>query len=383
MGTVESNTPYDDVCRTMVVECDDLVIPLINEMFGEHFRPGDRILRLANEHFIEQQGGAEEKRITDGLVSVFDQKENREKRYHIECESGKGSNGTVLIRIFEYAAQIALDDGKVLEDTLKVEFPRSAVIFLRKKNEAAKKLMVCLNTPGGEVSYEVPALFIHDYEIEDIFEKHLYFLIPFYLFKMESNLSVINEDAEKLEKLEGIYSGILAGLETAEKDGVISYFSYLAIRDMTNKVAGNLAGKYDKVKKGLGDLMGGQVLDFEAKRIRDESRLEGIREGKIEGIREGKIEGIREGKLEGIQSGRNEILTEVRYSLINKVCRKVKKGNKPKEIAEMLEEDEETVEEIYNVAKKYAPVYDKDKIYNELYPLMVVREETNYGNKEL
>ena len=146
MGSIESNTPYDDVCRTMVVECDDLVIPLINEMFGEHFRPGDRILRLANEHFIEQQGGAEEKRITDGLVSIFDPEENREKRYHIECESGRGSNGTILIRIFEYAAQIALDDGKVWEDTLRVDFPRSAVIFLRKKNEAVNKLTVCLNT---------------------------------------------------------------------------------------------------------------------------------------------------------------------------------------------------------------------------------------------
>ena len=149
----------------------------------------------------------------------------------------------------------------------------------------------------------------------------------------------------------------------AEKDGAISYFSYLAIRDMTNKVAGNLAGKYDKVKKGLGDLMGGQVLDFEAKRIRDEGR--------------------REGKLEGIQSGRNELLTEMRYSLISKVCRKVKKGNnKPDEIADMLEEDEEKVEEIYNVAKKYAPDYDKDKIYNELYPAMMVQESTKYGNEQ-
>ena len=366
MGSIESNTPYDDVCRTMVVECDDLVIPLINEMFGEHFRPGDRILRLANEHFLEQQGGAEKKRITDGLVSIFDPEENREKRYHIECESGRGSNGTILIRIFEYAAQIALDDGKVWEDTLRVDFPRSAVIFLRKKNETARKLTVCLNTPGGEVSYEVPALFIRDYELEDIFDRHLYFLIPFYLFKMESNLCVINEDAEKLEKLQRIYSDILTELEMAEKDGAISYFSYLAVRDMTNKVASNLAGKYDKVKKGLGDLMGGQVLDFEAKRIRDESRLEGIREG----------------RLEGIQSGRNEILTEMRYSLINKVCRKVRKGSEPKEIADMLEEDEEKVEEIYNVAKKYAPEYDKEKIYNELYPAMMVQEKTKYGNEQ-
>lgn len=68
MGTIESNTPYDDVCRTLAAKCDDLVLPLINEMFGEHDSRQDRIIRRANEHFLEQQGGAEEKRITDSLL---------------------------------------------------------------------------------------------------------------------------------------------------------------------------------------------------------------------------------------------------------------------------------------------------------------------------
>ena len=48
----------------------------------------------------------------------------------------------------------------------------------------------------------------------------------------------------------------------------------------------------------------------------------------------------------------------------------------------MLEEDEEQVEKIYNVAKKYAPEYDKEKIYNELYPAMMVQEKTKYGNEQ-
>ena len=61
MGKIESNTPYDDVCRTLVVEYDDLVIPLINELFGEHYSLSDRIIRRGNEHFIEQTGGAEDK----------------------------------------------------------------------------------------------------------------------------------------------------------------------------------------------------------------------------------------------------------------------------------------------------------------------------------
>ena len=96
MGKIESNTPYDDVCRTLVVECDDLVIPLINELFGEHYLLSDRIIRRGNEHFIEQTGGAEDKRITDGLVTVMSSLDRREKHYHIECESSGGADSTIL-----------------------------------------------------------------------------------------------------------------------------------------------------------------------------------------------------------------------------------------------------------------------------------------------
>lgn len=32
-----SNTPYDDVFRTLLNDCSQLIIPIINEVFGEHF----------------------------------------------------------------------------------------------------------------------------------------------------------------------------------------------------------------------------------------------------------------------------------------------------------------------------------------------------------
>ena len=32
-----TNTPYDDVFRTLLNDCAALIIPVINEMFGEHY----------------------------------------------------------------------------------------------------------------------------------------------------------------------------------------------------------------------------------------------------------------------------------------------------------------------------------------------------------
>ncbi len=40
---------------------------------------------------------------------------------------------------------------------------------------------VTIKTPGGEVSYKVPVIKM-EYSIDEIFEKKLLFLIPFYIY---------------------------------------------------------------------------------------------------------------------------------------------------------------------------------------------------------
>ena len=39
-----SNTPYDDVFRTLLNDCSQLIIPIINEVFGEHFSGDEKIV---------------------------------------------------------------------------------------------------------------------------------------------------------------------------------------------------------------------------------------------------------------------------------------------------------------------------------------------------
>lgn len=273
MGKVESNTPYDDVCRTLTVECDDLVIPLINEIFGEDYSLQDKVIRRANEHFLEQQGGAEEKRVTDTLLEIVRKATKQEKKYHIECESSS-SDGTILVRIFEYAAQIALDDGAVTGKKLIVEFPHSAIIFLRSKKTAPKQMEISVRTPGGETSYHVPALHVRDYTMEDIFRKRLYFLIPFYIFNMESKFPEIEASRDKVEGLKNFYVDTMLKLEDAVSIGRLTEFSYLEIRDMTNRVVQNLAKNYESIRKGVGDIMGGKVLVTEVSKARSKGREE-------------------------------------------------------------------------------------------------------------
>ena len=62
---------------------------------------------------------------------------------------------------------------------------------------------------------------------------------------------------------------------------------------------------------------------------------------------------------EGREEGRKEGLQE---HLIGQVCRKLKKGMPIDRIAAELEEDEDRIRAIVNVAEKYAPDYDIEKI---------------------
>ncbi len=273
MGTIESNTPYDDVCRTLTVECDDLVIPLINELFHENYSMQDRIVRRANEHFLEQQGGAEEKRVTDALLEIINNITQQGKKYHLECESSS-SDGTILIRIFEYATQIALESGTVEDGKLTVEFPHSAILYLRSKKHPLKQMEIIVKTPGGETAYNIPVLHVRDYTADVIFEKKLYFLIPFFIFNMENELSEINETPNRLDALKNFYVDILSKLEELVSEGQLTEFSYLEIRDMTNRVIQNLARNYNNIKERIGDIMGGKVLVTEVSRARNKGREE-------------------------------------------------------------------------------------------------------------
>ena len=61
----------------------------------------------------------------------------------------------------------------------------------------------------------------------------------------------------------------------------------------------------------------------------------GRREGRLEGMREGRLEGRREGQLEG----------EVR-KLVSQIRKKQLRGYQQEQIADLLEEDIQTVEKI-------------------------------------
>lgn len=273
-----TSTPYDDVFRTLLNDCSSLIIPVINEIFKEDYSGNEKIVFSANEHFLNRQDGNEEERITDTSFKILGKKT---KKYHLECQSS--ADDSMLVRIFEYDTQIALDEGEIKNNVLTVTFPHSAVLFLRCNASAPDKMKVKMIMPGGYFVYDIPVMKSQKYTIEEIFEKNLLFLIPFYIFSHEKQFDKYEQDKKKLEILKQKYGQIKNRLESLQNQGIITEYSRCTIIDMSNKVLEHIAKKYESVRKGVKSVMGGKVLEYEAKTIRNEGWNEGLLIGREEG----------------------------------------------------------------------------------------------------
>ena len=217
------------------------------------------------------------KRITDSSFSITS--EVQKKYYHLECQSTV--NGSMVVRMFEYDSQIALKHREEEGNVLNLKFPESAVLYLWNNKNTPDSLKVNIETPGGNVSYDIKTLKVKEYSLDEIFEKKLLFLIPFYIFTYEAELENINCSEERLSRLIIEYNNIVERLEELNNVGVIDTYVMLAIKHMTKIVVRSLAVKYENVKKGVVSVMGGEVIEFEAKRIRDAALEEGREEGRM------------------------------------------------------------------------------------------------------
>lgn len=240
---------------------------------------GNEIIEFhPNKHFIDQQDAADKERITDTNFIIYGKKK---KKYHLECESSL-PDGRMTIRLFEYDAQNALDEGEVINEILTVTFPNTAVLYLRNYKKTPDKMRYVIKTPGGTVEYDVPIMKVQEYTMEDIFSKGLLLLIPFYIFSHEKNFKVYNSNEQRLAELKAEYRSTLERLNKLEQEGIIGAIDKCTIIELSRDVIREIAQKYEKVQKGIGGMMSGALLETEARTILNRGKDEGRNENKRE-----------------------------------------------------------------------------------------------------
>ena len=119
------------------------------------------------------------------------------------------------------------------------------------------------------------------------------FLIPFHIFCYEKELPEYEDSEEKLQELPNKCYEIRSRLENLSLAGKISEFQKCAIIDMSKKVIENLAIRYANVTKGVTSVMGGKVLEYEAKSILNQ----GIQKGHLQGHIDTLVSLVKDGIL--------------------------------------------------------------------------------------
>ena len=285
---------YNAAFQTMMTESDLLAISLINEMFGTSIPANTELLSLQNEMHLMGR----EKRITDSIRQAADNK----TRFHIECESTPGDTG-ILIRVFEYSSKKALEWSRIEGNTLHIRYPMSGVLFLRDTKNTPSSMQMMIEEPGSGETLTLPVavLKVSDYTLDDIFDRNLWFLLPFYTFnywkKLKSTVSerIVQTEDDILTDLERIHHR----LQELNDSGKMDSHNRYMLQEFTVQIAKAVAKNSERIQKGADEIMGKEYLDYPG------------RDSWIAGRKIGLEKGLEKGLEEGREKEREDILKEL------------------------------------------------------------------------
>lgn len=294
---LDNEQTYDSALAAMVTKLDGYIVPLVNEAFGEKFSEKASVEIKNNKHIIQQIDGSLSRRETDAYVELSEATGQMVTRfYHIECETWYDQS--IIVRIAEYASAIALDNAVVTKAGVTFNHPNSAVIFLRPDSGIPRVMKITHRAPNGtEMSYEVPAVQISDYTVDEIFGKRLLILLLFYLFRYVNEFEQMEDDAVRRKEMESVLVEINQRLEELAETGKITVYQKLTTQDLLMRVSDKLTIGFKEIRKGVDDIMSGYIARTRADDILEQGEQKGLEKGR----KEGKKEGIRKGRREGQQ----------------------------------------------------------------------------------
>lgn len=258
---------FDSVFKTLLQRFPKLAVALINEVFHADYTENEVIIQGRNEYH-----SMDGKVINDAMIRI------RDKIYHIECQST--SDGLMVIRMVEYDFKIALEETRnILMDELKkkpgdrgrellrFQFPQSCMVCVRQGIEQEESLKLRIVMPNGqEALYEIPVVQAQSFSKEDIFQKRLLILIPFYVLRYEKDIK--SGKNEILDRLEQEYEYIKEQL-IEEGNSINEPRLYYDLAVLSQRILDYVGRDNRDYKERMGSIMGGVILEMESDKIWD------------------------------------------------------------------------------------------------------------------
>lgn len=261
---------YDAVFKRLATKTPELAIYMINYVFKTKHNPFTDVDILSTEYVHEDL----ETIYADLLLGIGS------KRYHIECQSTQ--DASMIIRMFEYDSVIALREAKVKDNTITVNFPDSAVIYLRSTQSTPSTYTVRIKAGGKTIEYAIPTLDITDFDVVDLFSEELYMLLPYLPFKYSNKFEKMDASGVGITALKADLNTMSTELRKLCECNRISKKAAIAIVESSVKVINKLTSSYSRIRKELLDMYKAEEFKFSFEEVEDRAREEGREEGREE-----------------------------------------------------------------------------------------------------
>ena len=156
-----------------------------------------------------------------------------------------------------------------------VEFPRSALIYLRSNEKTPDEMTIEIRTSDGQsIRHRIPVMKLNCYGMDELFEKKLWFLLPFHGFCYEHIFPKSETDQSLRERLTGIFREMRGRLDELCSSGQMDECQKYRIIFSINMVLQKLMEKYPNTRKEVLDVMGGKVVECEVDWILQQGRAQ-------------------------------------------------------------------------------------------------------------
>lgn len=195
-STRKSGVKLDEIIKLLFNVSKPLLIDTLNGLFNEVFNPNDvdiNISKTATEFVpnnLDIIRGDMFLQITDGL-----------KPYHYHIEYQTNPAGDMVLRMFEYDIQKALDNMRVEGDNtskITLYMPKSLVIHIEESNLIPDKYTLDIVFANGSTQeYIVDVMKYWTFDDTKLIDRKLYNLLPLQVFLLRSELDRMTKNKDE------------------------------------------------------------------------------------------------------------------------------------------------------------------------------------------
>ncbi|MCI5621557.1 MAG: Rpn family recombination-promoting nuclease/putative transposase [Lachnospiraceae bacterium] len=258
----KNNRDYDNIFKTLKHCHKRLFISVINQTFNRSYPLDTTPIVLPTDSCIENPESEDmEDRDSDLLFRICGD------TYLIECQSYE--DGTMAIRIAEYAFLSARNDAKWENGRVILSIPAYTVIYVKSNNRTPSKTEITFNFPNGEtIYYDCENVLLTNYTKEQLIECRLFPYIPYYIIRYENEISRNGNIEPALADLEYFRNE----LSKLYQNNELSAEELLDIMSYTNRIVKHLTDG-NQYEERMVRVMGGKVEETpsqELKRLENE-----------------------------------------------------------------------------------------------------------------